>query len=187
MEAMKTNERYTYADYESWSDDTPRCELIDGFIYAMAAPTRAHQWILGELSYQIRDYLRGKTCEVYVAPFDVRLNYDEADDTVVQPDLLIVCDMEKLENGKHCLGAPDFVIEILSPSNSRHDTVVKFEKYMQAGVREIWIVDPENKKIFAHRQIDKQYVTVCYNEHYKEAPVMVLDNCNIQLAEVFRY
>ena len=184
MEAIQRKERYTYADYESWGEDSPRCELIDGVIYLMSAPTRAHQWIIGALHASLYAFLRGKACEVYMAPFDVRLNYDTTDDTVVQPDVLVVCDTSKLENGKNLLGAPDFIIEVLSPTNTKHDTVKKLNKYEKAGVREYWIVDPEDKIVVAHRLVDKVYATTTYVEG-DTVPVMVLEGFTINLSEVF--
>ena len=183
MGAVIPKERYTYADYEKWGDDA-RCELIDGAVLAMASPTERHQWVCGEIFVQLKNFLRGKTCRAYMSPFDVRLNFDEADDIVVQPDILVVCDKSKIENGKHCLGAPDFIIEVLSQSNSGYDTMVKLDKYLKAGVREYWVVDPENNKVAAHRLLDKQYVTVIYGDH-DDAPVMVLEGCLINLGEVF--
>jgi Uma2 family endonuclease len=143
---------YTYADYEAWDTDE-RYELIDGVPYLMAAPGERHQRISAELTRQFANFLVGKPCRVYAAPFDVRLNAgldnvnDKTDKTVVQPDLLVICDERKIKNGKNCVGAPDMVIEILSPSNSSKDTILKSEKYRKAGVREIWMVDPENKAV----------------------------------------
>jgi len=181
--ALKKEQHYTYADYEKW-DEHPRCELIDGYIYMMASPTEAHQWISGGLYSQIRQFLRGKTCRVYSAPFDVRLNWDTTDDIVVQPDVFVVCDISKLEDGKNCKGAPDFVIEVLSPSTSIRDSTTKLDKYLQAKVREYWVVDPESKIVVAYRLIDDQYTTTIYNAEAK-APVTVLDGCTINLQEVF--
>ncbi|MDR0310315.1 MAG: Uma2 family endonuclease, partial [Acidobacteriota bacterium] len=115
MEALQKDERYTYADYASW-DTEERYELIDGVPYLMSpAPLRKHQSILFELSGQFRNFLKGKPCKAFAAPFDVRLNADTYDDTVVQPDLVVICDKLKLD-AKGCVGAPDMVIEILSPS-----------------------------------------------------------------------
>lgn len=184
MEALQKKERYTYADYEQWGNDHPCCELIDGVVYMMDSPSRVHQQISGRLHSKLFNFLSGKTCEVYHAPFDVRLNYDTTDDTVVQPDILVVCDMSKLENGKHCLGAPDFVIEILSPSNTEHDMFTKFKKYLKAGVQEYWVVDPKDQTVIAHRLIDSKYTSTVY-ELNDEAPVMALKGCIIRLNEVF--
>ncbi|MDR0388879.1 MAG: Uma2 family endonuclease [Spirochaetaceae bacterium] len=142
---------YTYADYLVWETDQ-RYELISGEAYMMAAPSVAHQVISGELFGQFWNFLKGKPCQVFTAPFDVRLFpvEDESDDTVVQPDLLVICDKSKIADGKACRGAPDMVIEILSPSNSEIPLLLKFAKYLKAGVREYWIIDPEVKTIQVH-------------------------------------
>ena len=140
---------YNYADYLNW-DDGKRWELIDGVAHMMSpAPTQAHQEVSGGLYRQFADFLDGKPCKVFHAPFDVRLNANDGDDTVVQPDLLVVCDKSKLD-GKSCVGAPDLVVEILSPSTARHDRLTKFLKYQEAGVREYWIVDPDTKTVQLH-------------------------------------
>ena len=112
----------------------------------MAAPGARHQEILGNVFSQFHVFLQGKPCKVYPAPYDVRLFYkeDESDDTVVQPDITVVCDEQK-RGAEGCRGAPDLVVEILSPSNNAIEMERKFKLYKQAGVREYWIVDPENK------------------------------------------
>jgi len=184
METLKTNERYTYADYESWDEQIPRCELIDGLVYNMAGPSLAHQAIAGEIFFQLKNFLRGKTCCPIIAPFDVRLNHNTKDDTVVQPDVFVVCDRTKLENGKSCLGAPDFIIEVTSPSNHRHDLIVKLTKYLHSGVREFWVVEPEEKIVIAHRLVDSHYMTTIYSAD-TEIPVSVLEGCKIRMSEVF--
>ena len=121
--AEKLQEHFTYADYAKWPEDE-RWELIEGVAYAMAAPSRIHQKYILEMSVQIATYLRGKSCEVYPAPFDIRLpNHNEADndvDTTVQPDLAVICDKNKLDD-KGCRGAPDWIIEVLSPSTALND------------------------------------------------------------------
>lgn len=141
---------YTYRDYASWPEEE-RCEIIDGVLYMQAAPSRIHQEILMELSRQIANYLAGKPCKVYPAPFCVRLpDGDEKSDkdikTVVEPDISIVCDQSKLDE-QGCIGAPDMIIEITSPSSARKDRLQKFYKYEKAGVREYWIVEPEEKLV----------------------------------------
>ncbi|MDR1277242.1 MAG: Uma2 family endonuclease [Treponema sp.] len=148
---MDEKSRYTYADYLAWDTDK-RYEIINGEAYMMAAPSVAHQAVSRELLLQFGNFLKGKPCQVFTAPFDVRLfpTEDGSDDTVVQPDLLIICDRSKIADGKACRGAPDMVIEILSPSNSEIPLLLKFSKYLMAGVREYWIVDPETKYIQVH-------------------------------------
>jgi Uma2 family endonuclease len=140
--------RFTYREYAQWPPDE-RWELIDGVAYAMTAPNKAHQRVLRELTLEIGNQLRGKKCELFVAPFDVRLSDEsdqDADDayTVVQPDLMVVCDPDKTDE-KGGRAAPEFVIEILSPSTARHDRTRKAELYERHGVREYWIVDPASR------------------------------------------
>jgi Uma2 family endonuclease len=149
---LKTEGLFTYADYKQWElAPNERYELIYGEAYAMSAPSAYHQLILTELARQIANYLFGKPCKVYPAPYDVRLFYeeDESDDTVVQPDISIVCAQEK--RGKEgCHGAPDFIAEILSPSNTPREMQRKFHLYREAGVREYWILDPEEKTLYTY-------------------------------------
>ena len=118
-----------------------RAELIDGDMYMMAPPTRIHQELVMELSATIRDYVKSKdgSCKVYPAPFAVFLEAD--DKTYVEPDISVICDRDKL-NDKGCVGAPDWIIEIVSPSTQRMDYLTKLFKYRTAGVREYWIVNP---------------------------------------------
>ncbi len=142
------HEKFTYKDYLRWPKNE-RWELIYGEVWDMSpAPTRKHQKISGKLFFQIEDYLKEKDCEVYSAPFDVRLPETEKDDdketyTVVQPDLLVVCDKTKLDNAG-CKGAPDWILEILSPSTAVKDLSNKYKLYEEKGVKEYWIIDPAN-------------------------------------------
>ncbi|MCL2638731.1 MAG: Uma2 family endonuclease [Oscillospiraceae bacterium] len=184
MEAIRKDKRYTYADYLTWDDDV-RYELIDGVPYMMGAPNLRHQEIAGELYGQLRDFLKGKSCKPFIAPVDVRLNHRKGDNMVVQPDLLVVCDPKKLEDGKSVKGAPDFIIEILSPSNAGHDQIVKLNKYMQAGVREYWIVDPERKTVQVYILKGGIYAAYAYGEETDSIPVSVLSGCAIDLKEIF--
>lgn len=149
--------KYTYADLAQWPEDE-RWELIEGIPYAMTAPQRLHQEIVSELCRQIGNYLQGKTCKFYVAPFDVRLPYkDEADndvESVVQPDISVICDPSKLDK-KGCRGAPDWLIEVLSPSTALKDMNAKRSLYQQHGVQEYWIIHPEDRWIMAYT-LDEQ-------------------------------
>jgi len=176
--------RYTYADYALLSDDK-RYEVIDGVLYLMApAPSVAHQDVGGELFVQLKGFLRGNPCKVFHAPFDVCLNAAGDDDvTVVQPDILVVCDRSKLD-GKRCNGAPDFVIEILSPSSAARDTMLKFHKYMYAGVREYWIVDPIEKIVQVCILKGGRYETEALVDP-DAIPVRVLQGCRIDMKQVF--
>ncbi|MDR2617978.1 MAG: Uma2 family endonuclease [Treponema sp.] len=161
--------RYTYADYCAWETEK-RYELIDGEAYMMSAPSVNHQIVSGELFGQFWNFLKGKPCQVFAAPFDVRLfpRADGSDDTVVQPDLLVICDVTKIADGKACRGAPDMVIEILSPSNAEIPLLLKFSKYLKAGVREYWLIDPETKDIHIHilekgdKEPPEQYISRVY-------------------------
>ena len=154
----------------------------------MAPPLRVHQKISGELFGQLREYLKGKKCEVYHAPFAVRLFEEDGDapedvDTMVEPDITVVCDPDKLDK-YGCKGAPDMVIEILSPSTRRHDLAVKYRLYQRAGVREYWIVDPDRKMVQVSRMEDGLYNAA---DVYTSGvvPVGLWENFSIDLSQVF--
>ncbi len=140
---------YTEEDYYNLPENV-RAELIDGQIYYMSAPSRIHQEILSFLHLEIGNYLRSQngSCKVYTAPFAVKL-FSEDDRNVVEPDVSVICDPNKLTD-RGCTGAPDWIVEIVSPSNSSHDYVRKLNLYMDAGVREYWIVDPGNQTILVY-------------------------------------
>jgi Uma2 family endonuclease len=150
--AEELQKKYTYADYAQWPEDE-RWELIEGVAYAMTGPLRIHQEIVSELGRQIGNYLQGKPCKIYVAPFDVRLpRQDEADanvETVVQPDLSIICDKAKLDK-LGCRGAPDWIVEVLSPSTTLKDMNTKRSLYEQHGVQEYWIIHPEDRWLMVY-------------------------------------
>lgn len=176
--------KYTYADYAAWDDDGNRYELIDGAVYMMSAPSLTHQAISGEIFRQLANYLDGKSCEVFAAPFDVRLDADSDDDTVVQPDIAVICDSKKTSDRKSCNGAPDMIVEILSPATALYDQNTKFDKYLEAGVKEYWIVNPETQsvKVYLFKNEEGTF------KFYKDAamvPVHVLEDCQINLAKVF--
>ena len=182
----KEERLYTYADYKEWELDVgERYELVYGVPYAMSAPNERHQSILMELSGQLYMFLRGKPCKVYVAPFDVRLFYeeDESDDTVVQPDIMVICDKEK-RGYEGCRGAPDLVVEILSPSNTAIEMERKFKLYRDAGVREYWVVDPENKGLAVHHFQNNAIFGNTYGDA-DTVPVDILPGLNIVLEQVF--
>ncbi len=146
---MKRNQKYTYAEYLTWSDDE-RWELIDGIPYNMTpAPSRSHQEVLNAINYAFYHFLKDKPCAVYIAPFNVRLGEYESEDAcenVVQPDIAIICDQNKLDE-KGCKGAPDLIVEVLSPSTAKMDLVYKLNLYEKYKVREYWIVDPHNQYV----------------------------------------
>jgi Uma2 family endonuclease len=195
MPLPQERRKYTYADYLSWPEDE-RIEIIDGVPYhtyggpvfgggpvMQAAPATAHQEASVELLGQLRDFLKGKPCKVFHAPFAVRLNADAGDDTTLEPDIVVVCDGSKLDS-RGCNGAPDFIIEILSPSTARKDRLLKFNRYQQAGVREYWIVDPETGTVQACSLANGNYITKVYAET-DTAPVNALPGCVINLRDVF--
>ncbi len=151
---LRHPERHGYGEYLTWPQDQ-RYELIDGVAYAMAAaPVRRHQRLVLEIARQIADALEDGPCEVNVAPFDVRLpDGDEADEaiaTVVQPDLVVVCDPVKLDD-LGCRGAPDWIIEVLSPTSAGQDQVRKLALYERHGVREYWLAHPSDRIVTVYR------------------------------------
>jgi Uma2 family endonuclease len=184
--AYNEERKFTYADYKAWElKPRERYELIYGEAYAMSAPNTIHQQISIMLAAAFFDFLKGKTCRAFHAPFDVRLFYeeDESDDTVVQPDLVVICDPQKLgEEG--CRGAPDMVVEILSPSNTAIEMQRKLLLYKEAQIREYWIVDPKNKHISIYRLKDGEYILRSCSINDIAKPE-VLPGLEIPLSDVF--
>jgi len=186
---------FTYADYLSW-EGPERYQIIDGEAFMMSSPTVEHQAISGEISRQFGNFLAGKPCRVFAAPLDVRLFPEEdlsehsaertlvsegspPDDTVVQPDILVVCDSAKLGKGS-VNGPPDLVMEIVSASNSQQEMFRKFASYLNAGVREYWVLEPEMKIVHVHVLQDGHYISSSYK---KDAviPVSILPPFSIDL------
>jgi Uma2 family endonuclease len=190
---LDMNKRYTYADYLTWIDEKRR-ELIDGFIHLMSAPVRIHQEISFEINFHLATFVkrRKRKCKIYYAPFDVRLPKDDVKDDdkiydVVQPDICVICDPSKLD-GKGCIGAPDLIIEVLSPSTARMDWNKKFGLYERAGVKEYWIVDPKAKSIHIFLlQSDGNFDLGTYYECDDKAPVHIFEGLVIDLKELFDY
>ena len=158
--ALAQQRLYTEEDYYRLPENM-RAELIDGQFYSQAAPSRTHQRILSDLHITIGQYIRSKggSCEVYPAPFAVKLFED--DKTIVEPDISVICDPNKLTD-KGCTGAPDWIIEIVSPGNPAHDYVRKLNLYLDAGVREYWIVDPIQKSIHVYHLVEEQFKMTSY-------------------------
>lgn len=189
--AMKKNRDipYTYADYLEW-DDGERWELIHGVAYNMSpAPSRKHQEISQALSRKIGNYLDGKPCKVYVAPFEVRLPLGDHDDNrtdnVVQPDIVVVCDKAKLDD-RGCIGAPDFIIEILSPSTAKMDMVVKLNLYEKAGVKEYWLVHPTDHTVTVFKLgEDGKYGRYEVYEQSEQLSVDIFSDLVLDLREIF--
>ena len=188
MTPLPQEKKFTAADLLDGPEDR-RQELIDGYVYDMAPPSRAHQQIIGEIFRQIANYLQGKRCKVYPAPFGVRL-FEDADetpgdsDTLVEPDISIICDPSKLDTAG-CKGAPDMVAEILSPSTKGMDRLTKFNLYQRAGVREYWIVSPEEKAVQVFLLREGHYDAVGYYGPEDTVKVAVLEDCTVDLGPVF--
>lgn len=189
--ALDLNKVYSYADYLRWHVQE-RLELIKGSIFKMApAPMRYHQELSGALFGEFRAYLKGKTCRVFHAPFDVRLPKNAAErrddqiETVVQPDLVVVCDRSKLDR-RGCLGAPDLVIEILSPSTAAKDVKDKFALYQETGVREYWIVHPEEAIVEVFRLNEQgKYVLEKIATRTDSVTVGIFEDFTLDLREIF--
>lgn len=160
---LDLTKKYSYADYLLW-EFSDRVELIKGFIMKMSpAPSRKHQVVSGKINRYLDRYFENQPCGLFYAPFDVRLlNHKKSTPenkiySVVQPDLCVVCDLEKLDE-KGCLGAPDLVIEILSPGNSKKEMGVKFDLYEENDVKEYWIVEPAENSIFIYTLQNGKYI-----------------------------
>ena len=182
------NNTFTFADYLTWNEDE-HIELIDGEAVMMAPPSTAHQLISGELFRQLANFLEGKKCRAIPAPFAVRLFENENDapsdvQTVVEPDISVVCDRSKLDD-HGCKGAPDMVIEILSPSTRRHDRLVKLNLYQRAGVKEYWIVSPGEQTVEVLLLETGRLVPHGFYEKNDIAKVNVLEGCFLELSKVF--
>ena len=188
---LKNNgEHWTYADYLTWPDDE-RWEIIDGVAYSMSpAPSRRHQDLSRNLERQLDNYLLNKACKMYHAPFDVRFSEQSSSsdnyiDTVVQPDILVVCDKSKLDE-RGCNGAPDFIIEISSASTGKNDLTTKFDLYQRHGVNEYWIVHPAEKTLLVFKIGEDCMYGI--PERYAVddmVPVPLLGDLLIDLKEVF--
>ena len=178
---LQSKQRYTAAEYVTWNDGQ-RYELVHGGVHAMApAPNLQHQSISGNLNWALRSFLRPKApCRILYAPIDVYL----ADDTVVQPDLIVVCDPQKLEK-KGCVGAPDLVVEILSPSTAKTDWKDKYKLYEEAGVREYWIVNPDDKLLHVFRLTDGRFLLHGTYAAEDTVKIGIFDDIAIDLNHVF--
>jgi len=191
--ALDADGRFAYRHYRTWPDDE-RWELIDGVAYAMSpAPGATHQTLVGRLFRWMGNFLEGKPCKVFVAPFDILLPArDEADDevdTVVQPDVLVYCDRSKVRE-RFGRGAPDLAVEVLSPSTSKKDQHEKFERYRRAGVREYWVVDPRGKWLCVYRlkpdgNFDEGELRESWDGKYERIESKVLEGFGFDPAKLF--
>lgn len=188
MTSLPQEDRYTFADLLQW-DDNVRYELYSGVPVALASPSDAHQDISGEIFFQLKSYLRGKQCKAYYAPFDVRLFEEDGEspedvDFVLQPDLMVVCDKNKVDrHGVH--GAPDLVVEVLSPATDRYDKIIKLSLYQRAGVLEYWIADPVSRSVSVYALKNGVYQSPTVYGSDTSISVGVLDACQVDLSTVF--
>lgn len=177
----KKQGEFTIEDYYAIPEDV-RVELIDGDIYYMGAPTFNHQNLVMEISYAFKDYAKKNKgrCKVLVSPFNVQLDCD--DKTMVQPDVLVVCDENKI-NKNGIFGAPDLVVEVLSPSTRKKDMSIKLAKYMGAGVREYWLVDSDARRVIVYNWEQEEILNIYGFED--QVPVGIFEGkCVVDFAEV---
>jgi Uma2 family endonuclease len=185
------NRQYTYADYLQWFDEKRR-ELINGFIRIMSSPATTHAEVANDLNVTLYNFVKRRSgkCKVFVAPFDVRLpkNGEKDDDkifSVVQPDIVVVCDPSKIDE-KGCLGAPDMVVEVLSPSTRKYDLNDKFNLYEASGVKEYWTVAPADKDVTVFLlQEDGRYAEGVIYRSGAKIPVQTLPGLEVDTDELF--
>lgn len=178
----KKQGEYTLEDYYALPDDQ-RAELIDGVLYDMSTPTYPHQIIQLEIGRQLLDFIDANhgSCMPFVAPADVQLDCDNR--TMVQPDVFVICNRDKLSKSRS-MGAPDFIVEILSPSTRKKDSYLKLHKYAAAGVREYWLVDPDKLKIMVY-DLEQEDMAALYT-FSDQVPVTIFDgNCKIDFARIY--
>ncbi len=181
----EANRKYTYEDYMNIPEGE-RIEIIDGEVYNMTPPSRNHQKLSFVLSGKLFNYLQGKTCEAYVAPFAVFLGEESQslkERHCVEPDLSVICDKKKLIQ-QGCLGSPDFIIEIVSPSTRSHDYMRKLNLYSMYGVKEYWIVNPLNKTIAVYVSNDGTFEVPEKYTFYDTIESAVLENFFVDFSEI---
>lgn len=187
LAALDLNKIYTYADYLKWKFEE-RVELLKGRIFKMSAPNFAHQVIVGEIYGTLRNHLHKQPCRVFIAPFDVRLprkgNDDATITTVLQPDVCVVCDTSKYDT-RGCIGAPDIVVEVLSPSNNQKELKNKFDIYEEAGVQEYWIVSPQDNTFLVNTLVDGKYHTARPMVAGDVVTTSILPGFSLDLKELF--
>jgi Uma2 family endonuclease len=190
MLSIDLNKTYSFSDYLSWNDEK-RYELINGKVHEMSpAPTPLHQRVVGGFFYKIMEVLRKKKnkCEVYTAPFDVRLpsidNSDDKINTVVQPDISVICDSSKIDD-KGCLGPPDLIVEVLSKKKI-YDVEEKFQLYEKSGVKEYWIVHPEEETVTVFRRGSSgKYEFQKMLSFQNKLKIGIFENIEIDLSDMF--
>ncbi len=179
---------YSYADYLKWQFEE-RVELIKGKIFKVSpAPNYAHQSISSDIHGFLWSFLRGKECKVFSAPFDVLLTLRSKDDqditTVLQPDICVICDLSKTDK-RGCVGAPDIIVEILSPGNNAKEMISKYEVYEQAGVREYWVVSPKYQSFVVNTLVDGKYQPSRQMTIGDTVTSTVLPGFSLSLSELF--
>jgi Uma2 family endonuclease len=182
------SKKYSFADYLNWSF-TERIELLKGLVFKMSpAPSTTHQRISWQLSGRLYNYFKNKDCQTFSAPFDVRLPKEsDAENeiyTVVQPDLCVICDPNKIDE-RGCIGAPDLVIEILTPSNTTKEMKNKFEIYEEAGVREYWLVEPNDKVVLIYILVDNIYQGLAPVTEEDLLKSTIFEGLEVPLKEIF--
>ncbi len=186
---LDTNKTYTYADYFKWKFEE-RVELIKGRIFRMSpAPNRRHQQLSVTICNELYNYLKGKKCEVYSAPFDVRLPRKSKDDkdiiTVLQPDICVICDADKLDD-RGCVGAPDLVVEILSPGNNSKELKYKYEVYEESGVREYWVVSPQDQTFTVYKLVNGNFQASRTMVEGDVVKSVAIDGFSLDLSDLFK-
>lgn len=189
MLSPDSSKRYTYADYLSLESED-KWELIEGVPYCMTpAPSTRHQQLVRELLIEFGSFLRNKKCQVFIAPFDVCLpdqkteKQDEVT-TVVQPDLVVICDPNKI-NQKGCFGTPDLIVEVISPSTASQDYIRKMELYEKHGVKEYWIVQPTDEIVMVFKLMSGSFGKPDIYDKQSKIKVSMIDNLEVNLENVF--
>ncbi len=186
---IQQNQKYTYRDYVNWPEEE-HWELIEGRAYptygptALAAPNFTHQRLVRKLLVALDIYLTGKTCEAFDAPIDVVFEEAENTKTVVQPDIIVICDPKKMENGNRVIGAPDIAIEVLSPSTASKDWLIKSRLYERQGVKEYWIVSPNDRAIYQNVLKEGQYETITRSDG--QLTTEILEDFSLDIEALFQ-
>ena len=187
---LDLSKQYSYADYLTWKFQE-RVELLKGWVKAMSpAPTRKHQGIAGKIYLKIGNFLEKKDCKIYIAPFDVRLvntkksTSENQIQTVVQPDICVICDKEKLDD-QGCIGSPDLIIEIVSKDNTKKEMEIKYELYEENRVREYWIVSQGDETVLVFDLINNKYQLRKMYSNDSIVPVGIFTDFSINMVDVF--
>ena len=192
LSQLDLNKKYNYSDYLLWKLKE-RVELLKGRLLPLVTPSAVHQTVSSNLHIELGVFLKGKKCRLFAAPFDVRLPLPqhrikgEKIDTVIQPDLCIICDTSKLDK-QGCIGAPDLIVEILSPGNSRREMKDKFELYEEAGVLEYWVIDPVHRTVFVYTFDKKTQKYVNQLPNLTDTDILtsqIFEGMAINLEEIF--